>query len=125
MNKKVLVLPMIMAVAALGLISSTAQAGSDATVSAACSSKGNFPPASYVTSIAAKGVSCVKARQVVKAYHACRKASGGVSAKCSRRVLGFSCREGRRQSVPGVQYSVGVSCIKGSSKVNSTYTQNV
>ena len=122
---KKLLIPMILAVAVFCGTGSAAQAGPDASASAACSSKGNFPPASYVTSIAARGVSCRGARRVVKAYHACRKANGGANGRCNSRVLGFRCVEGRRQSVPGVQSSVGVSCSKGDKKVNSTYTQNV
>jgi hypothetical protein len=121
MTKKLL-LPLAVAAIAMFGFGSTAQASSDATISASCSSKGKFPPASYVTSIAAKGVSCGKARKVVKAYHACRRTPKG---KCGRKVLGFKCREGRRQTVPGVQFSVGVSCTKGSAKVNSSYTQNI
>lgn len=79
--------------------------------------------ASYVTSVKVAGVSCAKGIKVVKAYHACRKDKGGV---CGSPGLGFSCKEGKRQTVPGVQYSTTMKCRKGAStRVKSSYTQNI
>lgn len=79
--------------------------------------------ASYVTSVKVAGVSCAKGIKVVKAYHACRKQKGGV---CGSPGLGFSCKEGKRQEVPGVQYSTTMKCRKGDAKrVKSSYTQNI
>ena len=36
----------------------------------------------------------------------------------------FSCSEKRYDAVPGVQYSSKVTCVRGSKRVFSTYTQN-
>lgn len=79
--------------------------------------------ASYVTSVKVEGVSCAKGIKLVKLYHQCRKDKGGV---CGSPGLGFSCKEGKRQEVPGVQYSTTMKCRKGGSKrVKSSYTQNI
>lgn len=120
--KKTVLISTILAALAFAFAAPAAQAEPAASVSASCSIKGNFPPASYVTSISGTRVACSKARKVVKAYHACR---GKKAGKCSRKVLGFKCREGKRQTVPGVQYSARVACSKGKAKVNSSYTQNL
>jgi hypothetical protein len=84
-----------------------------------------FPPASYVTSIRVFNTSCRKGKSVIRAYHRCRKAHGGRNGRCPNRVQRFRCREGARQSVPGVQYSAKVTCRRGARKIVSTYTQNV
>src|SRR5687767_14037189 len=59
--------------------------------------------ASYVTSVKVSGVTCTKGKNLVRAYHACRKDKGG--GVCGSPGLGFSCKEGKRQTVPDVQYS--------------------
>lgn len=111
------------ALVALGLMGTPASAaGPDASASASCSIKGKYPPASYVTSIKTSRVGCAKAKKVVKAYHKCRRTKAG---KCKSRVQGFKCTEGRRSTVPGVQYSTKVTCKKGSRKIVSSYTQNL
>lgn len=80
--------------------------------------------ASYVTSVKAKRTSCRKAVRVVKAFHSCRKRSGGADGRCKGRVKGFKCSE-RREGVPNIQYNAKVKCKKGAKRVWSTYTQNV
>jgi hypothetical protein len=80
--------------------------------------------ASYVTSIEVSKVSCAQAEKVVLGYHHCRLANGGAGGTCKSAVMGFTCTEGARQSVPGVQYNATVDCRKGDSEVKSTYTQN-
>jgi len=115
----------LVAVAAIGISVSSTNASPHATTSAKrCSTGGNYPPASYVTSIKVKRLSCSKGRKVVKAYHKCRKRRGGNNGRCGG-VKGYSCGESRRQSVPGVQYSTTMKCRKGGHKVTSSYTQNV
>jgi hypothetical protein len=80
--------------------------------------------ASYVTSLKVAGVSCAKGERTIKAYHRCRKARGG--AVCGSPGKGWSCKEGKRATVPGVQYNATVKCRKGASKrVKSRYTQNI
>jgi hypothetical protein len=80
--------------------------------------------ASYVTSIDVAGVSCGQAEKVVAAYHHCRQQNGGAGGTCKTPVEGFTCTEGARQSVPGVQYNATADCRKGDAEIKSTYTQN-
>jgi hypothetical protein len=80
--------------------------------------------ASYVTSIEVAKVSCSEAEKVVLAYHHCRLANGGAGGTCKTTVAGFTCTEGSRQSVPGVQFNATADCRKGDSEIKSTYTQN-
>ena len=83
--------------------------------------------ASYVTSLKVEGVSCAKGEKVIKAYHQCRK-QNGPAGRCGGSVLGFSCKDGKRQTVPGVQYNATAKCRKNSNdnkRVKSSYTQNI
>jgi len=80
--------------------------------------------ASYVTSIDVAGVSCGQAEKVVLGYHQCRLANGGAGGTCKTAVEGFTCTEGARQSVPGVQFNATADCRKGDAEIKSTYTQN-
>jgi hypothetical protein len=80
--------------------------------------------ASYVTSIDVAKVSCGKAEKVVLAYHHCRLQNGGAGGTCTTAVAGFTCTEGARQQVPGVQFNATADCRKGDAEIKSTYTQN-
>ena len=80
--------------------------------------------ASYVTSIQVSGVGCAQAEKAVVAYHHCRLANGGAGGTCKSPVQGFTCTEGARESVPGVQYNAMVECRKGTAEIKSSYTQN-
>jgi hypothetical protein len=80
--------------------------------------------ASYVTSIEVAGVSCGQAEKVVTAYHQCRQQNGGAGGTCDTAVMGFTCTEGPRQSVPGVQFNATADCRKGDAEIKSSYTQN-
>jgi hypothetical protein len=80
--------------------------------------------ASYVTSIDVVKVSCDQAEKVVVAYHSCRQQNGGAGGTCSTAVAGFTCTEGPRQSVPGVQFNATADCKKGDAEIKSSYTQN-
>jgi len=75
----------------------------------------------YVTSLTATGTSCGAAKRLVKAFHACRKAHGGVKGHCTNSVQGYRCKE-RRSTIP-TQFSSKVTCTKSGSKVVHTYTQ--
>jgi hypothetical protein len=82
---------------------------------------------SYVTALKVAGVSCTKAEKVIKAYHNCRH-QNGADGKCTHKVLGFSCKDGKRQGVPGVQYNATAKCRKVSNdakRIKSPYTQNI
>jgi hypothetical protein len=80
--------------------------------------------ASYVTSIEVAGVDCGQAQKVVVAYHRCRQQNGGAGGTCKTPVLGFTCTEGPRQEVPGVQFNATADCRKGAAEIKSSYTQN-
>jgi hypothetical protein len=80
-----------------------------------------------VTSLKVQGVTCTKAEKVIKAYHQCRHASGGPAGMCSGKVLGFSCKDGKRTGVPNVQYNATAKCRKATNsarRIKSSYTQN-
>ena len=81
--------------------------------------------ASYVTSIEVATVSCGQAEKVILAYHRCRQSNGGAGGTCKSAVVGFTCTEGSRQEVPGVQYYSSVDCRKGDAEIKSAYTQNL
>lgn len=76
----------------------------------------------YVTSLKVQHVSCAKAKRVVKAFNACRRANGGVKGRCVKRVLDYRCSETRGASIP-TQYSARASCKTGSRVVSFRYTQ--
>ena len=83
--------------------------------------------ASYVTSLKVQGVACGKAEKVIKVYHQCRHSNGGPAGNCSSKVLGFSCKDGKRTGVPDVQYNATAKCRKASNpvkRIKSSYTQN-
>lgn len=80
--------------------------------------------ASYVTSIEVAKVDCGQAEKVVTAYHRCREQNGGAGGTCQADVMGFTCTEGARQSVPGVQFNATADCRKGGDEIKSSYTQN-
>lgn len=74
----------------------------------------------YVTSLSASGVSCGSAKRLVKAFHACRRANGGVKGRCAA-ASGYRCNE-RRTSIP-TQFSAKVTCRRSGATVVHTYTQ--
>lgn len=76
---------------------------------------------SYVTSLKAQGTSCARAKKVVKAFNACRRASGGVKGRCTKRVLGYRCTE-TRMSIP-TEFDAKATCKAGSRVVRFRYTQ--
>ena len=76
----------------------------------------------YVTSLKVEHVSCTKAKKVVKAFNACRKAHGGVKGRCVTRVLGYRCSETRGNSIP-TQYSAKATCKNAQRVARFSYTQ--
>jgi hypothetical protein len=78
--------------------------------------------ATYVRSLKATGVSCPKAKRVVKAFNACRKAHGGADGTCTTPVQSFRCAERRGAAIP-TQYSSRVTCKSGARLVRFAYTQ--
>ena len=76
----------------------------------------------YVTSIKVTHVSCTTAKRVIKAFNACRRATGGVKGHCEKRVLGYRCTEQRGDAIP-TQYSAKVSCRNSPRTIRFNYTQ--
>ena len=76
---------------------------------------------SYVTSLKVTNVTCATGKTVVRAYHRCRHAHGGVKGRCPTKVLGYACRETR--SSIATQLTGKVTCIRGSRRVVHTYTE--
>jgi hypothetical protein len=79
----------------------------------------------YTTSLSVKHTSCRTGRKVVKGYTKCRYKNGGLNGHCSNKVKRYVCGEGKRTIAPHIQYSVKVSCHRGSRKVKFSYTQQV
>ena len=68
-------------------------------------------------------MSCGKAKDVIRAFHACRRDNGGADGRCSKKVSGgFKCNEGTRNE-GATQYFASVSCRKGGKRVKFNYTQ--
>ena len=76
----------------------------------------------YVTSLKVSHVSCAAAKRLVKAFHACRRANGGVKGRCTKRVSGYRCTERRGNTIP-TQYSAKVTCTRSPRSVRFNYTQ--
>jgi hypothetical protein len=77
--------------------------------------------ATFVTSLTVTKVTCAQGKRVVKAYHACRRANGGVKGTCRAQVLGFRCTE-RRRRIPR-QFAATATCTGGLRIVRFSYTQ--
>jgi hypothetical protein len=60
----------------------------------------------------------------VKWLPPCRAKNGGAGGTCDTPVQGFTCTEGPRQAVPGVQFNATADCRKGDAEIKSSYTQN-
>ena len=76
---------------------------------------------SYVTSLKVTNVSCATGKKVVRAFHRCRHANGGVKGRCARKVLHYSCHETRKSIA--TQMTGKVTCTRGTRKVVHTYTE--
>ncbi|HEX3294208.1 MAG TPA: hypothetical protein VHR38_10780 [Solirubrobacterales bacterium] len=128
------VLPVLFAAALIAAIAGCGGGGDDSSGSTSTSAanlsscdingKQQNLGASYVTSIEVAKVSCGQAEKVVTAYHQCRQKNGGAGGTCDTAVMGFTCTEGARQSVPGVQFNATADCRNGDAEIKSAYTQN-
>ncbi|MGZ5322810.1 MAG: hypothetical protein ACXWZ3_01850 [Solirubrobacterales bacterium] len=79
----------------------------------------------YTTSLAVRQTSCRTGRKVIKGYTKCRYKHGGLNGRCPNRVKRYKCGEAKRDLAPHIQYSVKVSCKRGSKRVKFSYTQQV
>lgn len=125
------VLPLLFAIALAAALLGCGGGGDDSSESTSTSlsscdinGKQQNLGASYVTTIEVAKVSCGQAEKVVTAYHLCRRQNGGAGGTCETPVQGFTCTEGPRQSVPGVQFNATADCRKGDAEIKSSYTQN-
>ncbi|MEA2392805.1 MAG: hypothetical protein QOJ82_696 [Solirubrobacteraceae bacterium] len=75
----------------------------------------------FVTSLTVIRLTCAQGKRVVKAYHACRRATGGVKGTCRAQVRGFRCTE-RRRRIPR-QFAATATCKSGARLVRFSYTQ--
>jgi hypothetical protein len=113
----------LLAVLTLLIAAAAAHAGSPAAAATRCdvSKDGRRLGTTYVTRLTATNVSCTKAKSVVKAFHRCRRANGGVKGRCTSRVQGFRCTE-RRESIP-TQFDARATCRDGSRVIRFNYEQ--
>jgi hypothetical protein len=111
-------------IATAPLAASVAHASPTARPSANCNINGKQRDSgpTYLTSLSVSGTGCATGLRVVRAYYACRVASGGVKGYCHKPVLGFRCSE-RRQGI-SIQFDSSVTCVKGQARVLHTYTQD-
>jgi hypothetical protein len=118
------VVPASLALAGLGLLAATPGHAAPVRPTTMCDVKrdGRKLGATYVTSLKTTQVSCVKAKRLVKAFNACRKAHGGPDGTCASSVQGFRCTERRGAAIP-TQYSSRVTCRSAARRVQFAYTQ--
>jgi hypothetical protein len=115
------VLAVVACLAALAFTTGTAGADGP-TARAAANCKDIRPGDGYIVNIKTRGVGCKTGRRVAKAHRSCRLANGK-RGKCTRRVRGYRCKEGRRNSI-STQFTAKVSCKRGSKRVSFVYQQN-
>ena len=77
----------------------------------------------YFTSLTVTKVSCKTGKRVVLAYYTCR-IKKGKKARCTDKVMGYSCRERKRTEIP-TEINARVSCRRGARRVVHTYQQNL
>jgi hypothetical protein len=127
--KRVILISLVLIVAAIAGCGGGSDSSSDTTGTVALTScningKQRDFNASYVTSLQVSKATCPQAEEVIAMYHHCRLQTGHPDGTCDTPVRGFTCTEGPRQTVPGVQYNGTVDCRNGDLEIRSTYTQN-
>lgn len=79
--------------------------------------------ATYVTVVKVTGVSCSTGFGVVKSFNGCRRSNGGADGRCTKKVKGYKCTEGKRLKGP-LSYDADVTCKTGSKRIAFHYQQN-
>jgi hypothetical protein len=120
MVKRIVLATGLVLLLGLVIVSSGARAASSTTCDVR--KDGRKLGTTYVTSLEVSHVSCTTAKRLVKAFHACRRANGGVKGRCEKRVSGYRCSERRGNSIP-TQYSAKVNCRRSPRSVRFNYTQ--
>lgn len=113
---------LVAALAVLAFAAVAALAGAPAAHAATCTPP-SYPGQGYFTSLQVTKVSCTYGKKFVKAYYTCRTKGKGVKGRCTRKVLGYSCKEGARTSIP-TEFNAKVTCTRGARKIVHTYQQN-
>ena len=110
-------------VALLAALAVALLAGAPAARAATCAD-GRLPNGNgYFTSLTVTKVSCKTGKRVVLAYYKCR-IKKGKKARCTDKVMGYSCREVKRTQIP-TEVNARVSCKRGARRVVHTYQQNL
>ncbi|HUR84715.1 MAG TPA: hypothetical protein VMY78_05165 [Solirubrobacteraceae bacterium] len=121
--------PHLVLVALLAALAFAAFAGAPAAHAASCDDDGNptYPGTfgGYFTDLKVTKVSCATGRRFVKAYYTCRTEKGkGIKGRCTRKVLGYSCKE-TRGTASLTEFNAVVSCKRGARKISHHYQQNL
>jgi hypothetical protein len=115
--------PRVAFVAVLTAVTIALLAGAPAAHARSCSD-GRLPNGNgYFTSLTVTKVSCKTGKRVVLAYYKCR-IKKGKKARCTDKVLGYSCKELKRTQIP-TEINARVSCRRGARRVVHTYQQNL
>jgi hypothetical protein len=69
-----------------------------------------------------KGVSCATQKGLEAGFQACRL-KHGLKGTCKSKILGFTCKEGKRDSIP-TNFFATVTCKKGSASFGYVYEQD-
>jgi hypothetical protein len=113
----------VVAVAVLTGVAVALLVGAPAAHAKSCSD-GRLPNGNgYFTSLTVTKVSCATGKRVVLAYYKCR-IKKGKKARCTDKVVGYSCRETKRTQIP-TEINARVSCKLGARRVVHTYQQNL
>jgi hypothetical protein len=113
---------LVAALCALTFAAVAAFAGAPAAHAASCHTP-KYPGQGYFTSLDVTKVSCASGSKVAVAYYKCR-IKKGKAARCTSKVLGYSCKETKRVKIP-TELDARVSCTLGARKVVHTYQQNL
>src|SRR5438128_11086560 len=89
---------LVAAFCALTFAAVAAFAGTPAAHASSCSTP-KYPGQGYFTSLDVTKVSCGTGGKVAVAYYKCR-IKKGKAARCTNKVLGYSCRETKRVRIP-------------------------
>jgi hypothetical protein len=81
-----------------------------------------YPGSGYFLSLSVKGTTCATGKKVAVAYYHCRL-EHGKRGHCTHKVLGYSCSEPDRESIP-TEFDARVTCRRGAKKVSHAYQQN-
>ena len=114
---------LVAALAALTFAAVAAFAGTPPAAHAASCHTPKYPGQGYFTSLDVTKVSCARGSKVAVAYYKCR-IKKGKAARCTNKVLGYSCKETKRVKIP-TELDARVSCTLGARKVVHTYQQNL